>query len=152
MSKHRVLCFKPCLRLEWRGQDGQNEPEQPDHSASLDDSITASTRMRLSVHTTVWEPRSPVGGSRIDRPFPKISNSQTCALPPSANSSIPVTKLESSEPRKSATLAISSGSAMRPIGTVDTIRPKASAGMACVYRKPKLGRSGDGVRQGWRVN
>jgi hypothetical protein len=25
MSKHRVLCFKPQLRLEWRGQDGQNE-------------------------------------------------------------------------------------------------------------------------------
>jgi hypothetical protein len=69
-------------------------------------------------------------GPRIDRPIPKISNGQTCALPPSANSSIPVTKLESSEPRKSATLAISSGSAMRPIGTVDTMRPKASAGMA----------------------
>lgn len=24
--------------------------------------------------------------------------------------------------------------------------------IACVYRKPKLERSGDGVRQGWRVN
>jgi hypothetical protein len=34
MSKHRVLSFKPHLRLEWRGQDGQNETEQPDHSAS----------------------------------------------------------------------------------------------------------------------
>jgi len=33
---------------------------------------------------------------------------------------------ESSEPRKSATLAISSGSAMRPIGTVDTMRAMAS--------------------------
>jgi hypothetical protein len=29
MSKHRVLSFKPQLRLEWRGQDGQNETEQP---------------------------------------------------------------------------------------------------------------------------
>jgi hypothetical protein len=28
MSKHRVLSFKPQLRLEWRGQDGQNETEQ----------------------------------------------------------------------------------------------------------------------------
>jgi len=51
MSKHRVLSFKPNLRLERRGQDGQNETEQPDHSASLGDSITSSTRIRFSVHT-----------------------------------------------------------------------------------------------------
>jgi hypothetical protein len=51
MSKHRVLSFKPQLRLEWRGQDGQNEIEQPSHSASLGDSITSSTRMKFSVHT-----------------------------------------------------------------------------------------------------
>src|ERR1700686_4580513 len=51
MSKHRVLSFKPQLRLEWRGQDGQSETEQPDHSASLGDSITLSTQIRFSVHT-----------------------------------------------------------------------------------------------------
>ena len=34
MSKHRVLGFKPQLRLEWRGQDGKNETEQPDINAS----------------------------------------------------------------------------------------------------------------------
>src|SRR4051794_31255816 len=51
MSKHRVLSFKPQLRLERRGQDGKNETEQPDHSASLGDSITSSTRIRFSVHT-----------------------------------------------------------------------------------------------------
>jgi hypothetical protein len=51
MSKQRVLGFKPQLRLEWRGQDGQNETEQPDHSANLGVSITASTRKRFSVHT-----------------------------------------------------------------------------------------------------
>jgi hypothetical protein len=38
--KHRVLSFKPQLRFEWRGQGGQNKTEQPDHSASLGDSIT----------------------------------------------------------------------------------------------------------------
>src|ERR1700694_4131311 len=43
MSKHRVLSLKPHLRLEWRGQDGQNETEQTDHSASLGDSITEIT-------------------------------------------------------------------------------------------------------------
>ena len=42
MSKHRVLGFKPQLRLEWRGQDGQSETEQPDHPASLGDSTAAS--------------------------------------------------------------------------------------------------------------
>src|SRR5499427_3689627 len=42
MSKHRVLGFKPQLRLEWRGQDGQSEAEQPDHPASLGDSNAAS--------------------------------------------------------------------------------------------------------------
>jgi methyl-accepting chemotaxis protein len=52
MSKHRVLSLKPQLRLKWRGQDGQNETEHPDHSASLGDSITSSTRIRFSVHTT----------------------------------------------------------------------------------------------------
>jgi hypothetical protein len=51
MSKHRVLSLKPQLRLAWRGQDGQNETEQTDHSASLGDSIASSTRIRFSVHT-----------------------------------------------------------------------------------------------------
>src|ERR1700757_4838190 len=51
MSEHRILRLKPALRLERRGQDGQNETEQPNHSASLGDSITSSTQMRFSVHT-----------------------------------------------------------------------------------------------------
>src|SRR5882762_10362071 len=51
MSKHRVLSLKPQLRPEWRGQDGQSETEQPDHSASLCDSIASSTQIRFSVHT-----------------------------------------------------------------------------------------------------
>jgi len=63
MSKHRVPSFKPQLRLEWRGQDGQNETEQPDHSASLGDSITTSTRIRFSVHT----PGCPCTEGRYDR-------------------------------------------------------------------------------------
>jgi len=59
MSKHRVLSFKPQLRLEWRGQDGQSETEQPDHSASLGDSITLSTQIRFSVHTAPKFARFP---------------------------------------------------------------------------------------------
>src|ERR1700731_514164 len=72
MSKHRVLSFKPQLRLECRGHDGQSETEQPDHSANLGDSITASTRIRFSVHTRGDErgasrasPVSLVGGARF---------------------------------------------------------------------------------------
>src|SRR6202166_2676070 len=45
MSKYRVLGFQPQLRLEWRGQGGQSETEEPDHSASLGDPITFSTRI-----------------------------------------------------------------------------------------------------------
>jgi hypothetical protein len=63
MSKHRVLSFKAQLRLEWRGQHGQNETEQPDHSASLGDSITSSTQIRFSVHTPSTESQKPaIGG------------------------------------------------------------------------------------------
>jgi hypothetical protein len=51
VSKHRVLSFKPQLRLEWQGQDGQKETEQPDHFASLSDFTTSSTRIRFSIHT-----------------------------------------------------------------------------------------------------
>ena len=45
---------------EWRLQDGQNETEQPDHSASLGDSTTSSTRIRFSVNTGGrLRPRAP---------------------------------------------------------------------------------------------
>src|SRR5437899_530836 len=69
MSKHRVLSLKSQLRLEWRGQDGQNETEQPDHSASLGDSITASTQIRFSVHTGFRYTQSCPAGSRLGTPF-----------------------------------------------------------------------------------
>jgi hypothetical protein len=50
ISKHRILSFKPQLRLEWRGQNRQSETEHPNHSTSLGDSITSSTRIGFSVH------------------------------------------------------------------------------------------------------
>src|SRR5258708_34937713 len=67
MSKHRVLSLKPQRRLEWRGQDGQNKTEQPDHSASLGDSITSSTQIRFSVHTVEDVPPQSCRRSRRDR-------------------------------------------------------------------------------------
>src|SRR5258707_5870675 len=40
MSENRILRLKPALRLEWRGQHGQNNPNQRDHRANLADSVT----------------------------------------------------------------------------------------------------------------
>ena len=41
MSERHVLCFKPALRLEWRGQDGQDEAEQSEHGLlTLGDSVS----------------------------------------------------------------------------------------------------------------
>src|SRR5450631_1889555 len=68
MSKHRVLSFKPQLRLGWRGQDGQNETEQPDHSASLSDSITASTRIKFFRYTQAIFWKTRVRGRAVGRP------------------------------------------------------------------------------------
>src|ERR1700730_4192458 len=67
MSKHRVLSLEPQLRLEWRGQDGQNETEQPDHSANLGDSVTSSTRIRFSVHTGMIPAMKAIHVIRIGR-------------------------------------------------------------------------------------
>jgi len=53
MSKHRVLSLEPHLRLERRGHGGQDETEKSDHSASLGNFITPSTRTGFSVHTGV---------------------------------------------------------------------------------------------------
>src|SRR5674476_820859 len=58
MPKHRVLSLKPHLRLEWRGQDGQDETQKPYHSASLGDSVTSSTRIEFSVHTLPVKPHT----------------------------------------------------------------------------------------------
>ena len=41
MSERRILCLKPALRLEWRGQDGQDETEQCEHGPlTLGDSFS----------------------------------------------------------------------------------------------------------------
>jgi hypothetical protein len=31
MSENRILCLKSAVRLEWQGQNGQDEAEQPEH-------------------------------------------------------------------------------------------------------------------------
>jgi hypothetical protein len=74
MSKHRVLSFKPQLRPEWRGQDGESETEQPDHPASLGDSIKASTRIGFSVRTAFSLIITPFEGSAVpaNRQQPKL--------------------------------------------------------------------------------
>jgi hypothetical protein len=50
MSARGILSLKANLRLERRGQHGQNKPDQRDHRANLADSVAPSTRIRFSVH------------------------------------------------------------------------------------------------------
>ncbi len=38
MSEHRILRLKPALRLERRGQHGQNKTDECDHRTNLADS------------------------------------------------------------------------------------------------------------------
>ena len=38
MSERGILSLKPDLRLEQRGHDGQDKPEEPDHRGNLADS------------------------------------------------------------------------------------------------------------------
>jgi hypothetical protein len=41
MSERRILCLKPAFRLEWRGQDSQDEAEQCEHCLlTLGDSLS----------------------------------------------------------------------------------------------------------------
>src|ERR1700686_3550899 len=67
----------------------------------------------------VFLPAALTGGRQgVCTPVPGLSFLQICAKPPSTNSSIPVTKLLSSEARNTTAFAISSGCPNRPIGTV----------------------------------
>src|ERR1700738_5324246 len=53
VSERGILSLKPDLRLEQRGQHGQDKPDEPDHRGNLADSITSSTRIWFSVHTAI---------------------------------------------------------------------------------------------------
>jgi hypothetical protein len=65
---HCVLGFKPQLRLELRGQDGQSEAEQPDHPASLGDSNAASHSDQVfGTHSPMAAPRSRLRLRRRNR-------------------------------------------------------------------------------------
>ena len=72
MSKNRVLRLKPQLRLEWRGQDGQNEIE-PDHSASLgvinSDKVFGTHRLAATISLG---PTDAAQCERADATFAKV--------------------------------------------------------------------------------
>jgi hypothetical protein len=42
LSEHRDFSLEPRLRSERRGQNGQNEAEEPDHPTTLSDSLSSS--------------------------------------------------------------------------------------------------------------
>src|SRR5262245_9548211 len=53
-ARNCILCLKPALRLERRGQDSQEEIEQREHSPlTLSDSVSQTMRIRFSVHTPI---------------------------------------------------------------------------------------------------
>src|SRR6202022_4033647 len=78
ISEHRILRLKPALRLERRGQHGQNKPNQRDHRASLADSVTPKIRIRFSVHT------GPVGSQKCPTRAALLTATAQCATTPSA--------------------------------------------------------------------
>ena len=51
MSERGILSLKPDLRLEQRGQHGQDKPDEPDHRGNLADSSLKQARIGFSVHT-----------------------------------------------------------------------------------------------------
>jgi hypothetical protein len=71
MSERSILSFKPALRLEWQGQDGQNETEQPDSSASLGDSITSSTQIGFRYTHWYFRRQIPADVRAILKKLPK---------------------------------------------------------------------------------
>src|SRR5260221_12813561 len=73
-SEHCIVCLKPALRLERRGQHGQNKPNQRDHRASLADSVTRKIRIRFSVHTG---PRRMPRDAKLDRSFPLAHHAES---------------------------------------------------------------------------
>jgi hypothetical protein len=52
MSKHRSGASSRGFDLNGEAKDGQSEAEQPDHPASLDDSIMASPV--FGAHNPIW--------------------------------------------------------------------------------------------------
>jgi hypothetical protein len=71
-----------------------------------------------------------------DQSVPRLQNAQDqiCAMPPSTKSSMPFTKLLSSDARKTTTLAISSGVPTRPSGMVVTC--KSTNAWTCSFVSP----------------
>jgi hypothetical protein len=83
-------------------------------------SMTQSTPQGTHVSIESLPKTPPCGGDYVRRKlmsllFP-LNRSQTCAIPPSTNSSTPVTKLDRSLQRKTAAVPISRGPAKRPRG------------------------------------
>ncbi len=59
MSENRILRLKPAFRLEWRGQNGQDEAAQSEYDpVKLRDCGCLAIRMRFSVHIGGKPPRA----------------------------------------------------------------------------------------------
>ena len=80
------------------------------------------------------EPSGAPSKLRLGRDSACAESSLICATPPSTNSSLPVTKLESLDARKRTAVAISSGLPMVPRGMRET-----NQSTACLGRPSRMG-------------
>ena len=107
ISKRAHLLLESSYRSRRRSEDEEKKYSFPSWR---------STPLRRCSWTLPPDFRNAPGGNCAPR-----KRAQIWAAPPSTNSSVPVTKVLSSEARKTAALAISSGVPKRPIGTLFTI-------------------------------
>ena len=60
MSERGILSLKPDLRLEQRGQHGQDKPDEPDHRGNLADSSLNKPELGFRYTQVATDDRGPV--------------------------------------------------------------------------------------------
>src|ERR1700720_1849270 len=86
MSERGILSLKPDLRLEQRGQHGQDKPDEPDHRGNLADSSLNKpefgfryTQDIISCRTTVSIPSTPTPHSALMTMSAITASSHACS-------------------------------------------------------------------------
>jgi hypothetical protein len=73
MSKYRILNLKPAVRLEWRGQNGQNEADQRYHCAAISFALWDGVNRALLESDSNTDRREIASGYRGDCAFTTVS-------------------------------------------------------------------------------
>ena len=104
------------LSIQWaRNQYAWDKLFSPPCNPSATQALKNSLPQRINFLTQAyWAINSP--SETLPTAFGAFGTLQICAMPPSTKSSMPLTKLLSSDARKTTALAISSGVPTRPRG------------------------------------